>query len=233
MTKIVFSLLLFCSSSVVFSQTLTFSTVQSAAIIRVNEAVLAEAYRRLGIIIQVRNYPAARALIESNSGKVDGELYRMAGISNRFHNLIMVPTPISSIEWMVFTRDQDLKVNGWASIASFNVAVERGILYVEQQTIGMKRELVNDNLQMMKMLELDRVQLVVDTRLDGASVLRGLKNHSIRMLEPPLAKIDLHHYLHKRHQALVPKLDAILKQLQREGLAEQLTRSLTREMLGE
>lgn len=233
MPKIVLGLLLFCSSAVALSETLTFSTVPSAAIIQVNEAVLTEAYRRLGITIRVRNYPAARALIESNSGKVDGELYRMAGISDRFHNLIMVPTPISSIEWMVFTRDQDLKVNGWESLASFNVAVERGILYVEQKTANMKRELVNDNLQMMRMLELDRVQLAVDTRLDGASVLRGMKNHHIRMLEPPLAKIDLHHYVHKKHQALVPKLDAILKQLQREGLAEQLTRSLTRDMLGE
>ena len=48
----------------------------------------------------------------------------------------------------------------------------------------------------------------------------------VRVLKPALASFAVFHYLHKKHQDLVPKLSAVLKQMQSDKSIEDIQKSV-------
>ncbi|MCX4030006.1 hypothetical protein H0A36_01945 [Endozoicomonas sp. SM1973] len=69
--------------------------------------------------------------------------------------------------------------------------------------------------QVIRLVNEDRVEIGVLPRIDliNLSERLGIK---VNIFEPPLANIPLYHYLHKKHQSLVPKVAEALKQLRAE-----------------
>jgi len=47
----------------------------------------------------------------------------------------------------------------------------------------------------------------------------------------PLAKLELYHYIHKDHQALVNKVDNMIKQLKNNGQLEKIIQSAEKTVL--
>ena len=90
------------------AQKLLFSTFASAFVADdVTEAVLREAYERIGIGIAVEKFPDKRALSMADKGVTDGELFRIANIGKDYPNLIMIPVPVSFFEGVAFTKNAD------------------------------------------------------------------------------------------------------------------------------
>lgn len=181
------------------------------------EAVLREAYRRVGIELAIKEFPAERALNEANRGILDGELSRMAGIEARYPDLVRIPVAINRIEGMVYTNRADFRVDGWDSLRPYLIGVRIGIKFAEDGTHGMRVQRVPTNEQLFSKLELGRTDIVVSTRTEGEAMIRRLKTRHVRALEPPLLTIDLFHYLHRKNQDLVPRLTDTLRQMEREG----------------
>ena len=71
--------------------------VEDSADATAGQAVLKEAYGRLGISAEFRSYSAAAALAASNGGDVSAELQRIDGIGQVFENLVQVPIPVNII----------------------------------------------------------------------------------------------------------------------------------------
>ena len=53
----------------------------------------------------------------------------------------------------------------------------------------------------------------------------------IRPLLPPLERIYIYHYLHERHLALVPQVEAVLREMTESGELEQLRAKLVTQVL--
>ncbi|WP_229506609.1 ABC transporter substrate-binding protein [Massilia sp. BJB1822] len=190
------------------------------------EQVLREAYRRMGMNLDVVRLPAERALVSANDGMMDGELYRKIGIERDYPNLMIVPVPLLTYEIVIFTLGTSFVVNGWESLRPFTIGFIRGIKIVEQNTQGMHIEPVATMMQALQKMTMGRTDVVVGNRVSGLAMAKTLKLADIRVLQPPLATFPVFHYLHKKHEALIPKLSAVLQQMQKDKVIERIQKTI-------
>ena len=181
------------------------------------ERLLTEAYQRIGVDVEYVQYPAKRALYTSNLGKTDGEMARIKGVDNEFQNLLMTDVPISSIDIVVFTKNKNIRVDGWQSLKPYSIAVPRGIRVIEKGTTGMEVSVFNTTEKILKLVSMGRYDVAILTRIDGLGYVKKLNITNLTILEPPVAKVDLYHYLHKKHENLLPKINSSLINLKESG----------------
>jgi len=221
--KITVLLLFLCMLPLFSSQKLKFVTVQNSVMSDVTQQVLKEAYSRLGIEIIIEYYPAKRSLILANEGKeYDGELHRIIGMEKRFPNLVRVPVFIYLLEGMVVSKKINFEVKGWESLKPYTIAVRRGIAFTVNGTAKMDRVILNSNEHLFQMLDNDRIDIIVLSRINALKYLKTQKASKSGILEPPVQVYEMYHYLHKKNNYLVPKLTRVLKDMQTEGLIQKI-----------
>lgn len=192
------------------------------------ERVLREAYKRLGVMVEYRLYPGERALMSANRGITDGEVARVEGLEKMYPNLIMVSVPIAYIELVVFTTDPLVTVRGWKSLQTYSVGILRGMKVAEIRTQGMNVEPVARSEQLFRKLAAKRNDVAVYLR-DGYCEVKRLNLPEIRIVEPPLEQLTCYHYLHKRHQEFVKKLEAVLRQMEQEKYIDTVCQQVKEE----
>lgn len=220
--SILFFTLLITSTAFADVQTLTFPQVVEGEFATVGENILEEAYGRIGIKVKFIYYPSGRALNESNSGRLDGEMYRINGLDETYENLIKVPTSYLSAVHFVYSQDPHIKVNGYKSLTSKSIAFRRGLKVVEKNTVGFKRTQVSTPKQAFFMLEKGRVDIVIEEELTSASIIKENKLENIQPIYPAISEDNLFHYLNKKHQHLVPEIDRVLKAMLFDGTIEKI-----------
>jgi len=201
---------------------LQLSKIEGSVLTKISEQVLVEAYHKLDIKIEFVSFPAKRGLMISNEGSVDGEVHRIKKVDYKYPNLIRVPTAINLAEVVVFTVDKPFKIEGWHSLKPYKIGIMRGIVVAEQGTKEMDVEAFNSYDQVLMMLNFKRIDVGVLTRVGGLYYLRSLKFKDIKMLEPPILQHGLYHYLHVKHEALVPKINGVLTKMQGSGRIKEI-----------
>ncbi|MGL1861021.1 MAG: transporter substrate-binding domain-containing protein [Pseudodesulfovibrio sp.] len=190
-----------------------------------------EAYGRLGYDIIVRQLPAERALVTSDSGSVDGEAGRLSVIEKSNLNLIRVPTPIYETRVVVWSLDKDLDVSeGWKSVARYKLGTLLGFKYVEAKTYKMNRVLVPTNEKLFEMLKHKRIDIVVLSLFEGLTTLKGMGLDNVYTLDPPLGVLPVYHYLHEKNAKLVPQIDKVFREMEEEGRFVEIVKELEAEL---
>lgn len=210
-------------SSVAFAaeEPVVVAVVAGSADVPAGTAVMQEAYRRIGIPIELREYSAAEALSMSNGGNVDAELQRIDGISNQFKNLVQVPIPINIIQGAVFSKKYRFPIMGWHSLRPYKIGIVRGILFAEQQTAGMDRLVFDSYGALIEALQNDVVDVGVMLRIGGLDAIQKLRSHGISELEGVLETLFLYHYVHASRSDLADKLEPVLKTMLLNGEIRQ------------
>jgi len=196
---------------------LVFSTFNAYTLSQVVSAILTRAYANLEIDIAVRYLPGKRALVTSNSGQVDGELFRISGMSQHFENLIAVPAPILELHTTVYSRDYQFKVQGWDSLRSYHIGFLRGFKKAEQSTSGMNVYQDDSLEKLFKLLAKGRIDLVVESSLGAGVILKRTFLAKIKALYPPVDNFHIYHYLHKKNRHLLKPLTEVLRAMQKNG----------------
>ena len=192
----------------------------------ISEQILRHAYRQLGISITVKKLPGERSLYSANNGETDGELYRKIGMERDYPNLHIVPIPLQIYEIVIFTMGAEFTVTSWESLRPFVVGYVKGIKIIEKNTVGMHVEQAATMRQAFLKMLLGRSDVVVANRSSGLAVLKELNIQDFKILKPALASFPVFHYLHKRHEALIPKLSPILRQMQNEKTIESIQKQV-------
>lgn len=188
--------------------------------------LLKEAYAPLGYQIEPMVLPPFRASPYTNQGLNDGMEARIAEFEKFFPNLVMIPVPIVPLELVAFTKDLSIPIEGWQSLAPHRVALQRGYKIMEINTRGMERHLVSRLDQVFYLLNLDRVQIALSSHVMGLEYLANQQLKTIKPLLPPIVTVNLYHYLHKKHQALVEPVTAQMKQLEASGRIAEVRRQV-------
>ena len=76
-------------------------------------------------------------------------------------------------------------------------------------------QIVNNSQILMQILHRDRVDIVITARINGLHQLKKLNLGGIYALSPPLSREPVYDYLHEKHEALVPKIDRVFKEMQK------------------
>jgi len=205
---------------------LTFTTLNGLIFPKIAEEIMREAYKRVGNIdIQIIEQPAARALVTANSGEVDGELARIESLNKKLFNLIRLPTLIMDFDIVCFTKNKAIKIDSVNSLMPYRVGVQRGYVQVENVSKNLpKREIVTSNDSLFKMLESDRLDVVITDRVNGDITIEKFGFKSIKPTGPVLETLPLYHYLHKKNVKLIPKLKKVLNEMQQSGAIRKITK---------
>lgn len=212
-----------CAAAAAAPASLRIARIEAIPDQLVGAALLEAVYRRLDIRLEFVDMPAKRALVESSEGRVDGEIQRVLDVGSEYPTLLALRPSLNYIEPSVFVKRLELRVDGWRSIAPYSIGIVRGVGSSERGTKGMGRvEAVASMDQLMAMLADDRLDLAVNDRFSGELVCRRLHLDAIRPLSPPLEHIPLYHFLNERHRALVPRVEAVLREMSASGELERL-----------
>ena len=195
-------------------------------------AVLAEAYRRLGMKVEFRAMPAATALEASNGGKVAAELQRIDGIQRRFPNLVQVPIPVNYIQGLAFSRDYNFPIRGWHSLRPHRVGIVKGILFAERGTEGMQVSVAKDHAELVEWIRTEKVDVGVMPRISGLLAIQESGATKIKELEGVLETLLLYHYLHKSNADIAKQLGPILKAMLLDGTTRRLRAEAYARILG-
>ncbi len=220
--------------------TLAVSTVDCTVCVRKADLWYTEAFKRLGYGFDYNIYPSKRGLIESNSGRVDGEAFRVKfgeRIQKQFPNLIRVSEPISEVTYAAYAKTPAFFLKGWeslngkdllvgyirgANIAEMNLPTYLG----EQNRIG-----ITDLRQGINMLASGRIDLLLSFDQPMESALR---HEEFRGLDINRAgnidRLSVYPYLHKKHAALVPKLAVVLRAMKEDGTFDRLRKQAEKEV---
>ncbi len=181
--------------------------------------LLTEIYKRAGIPMDIEPMTGSRALEEASSGRKDGETLRVYTLGDKFPSLIRVPTPISDLTTQAFGVSKPyVDIQTADDLKKYSIAIVRGVRHTLNITQGLKNVhvLPSSNL-FVEFLSRGRSDVGLTGRLNGLSLIKasGLKN--VNAVGKPLKILPLYHYIHKDHQKLVPRIDAIIKKMVQSG----------------
>lgn len=182
--------------------------------------VLTTAYKSIGYDIELVVLTPKKALVESNAGRIDGEVARIAFIEQDYPNLVRVPVTICSMAYKLYSK-KSLKLESYQQLNSLRFGIRKGVLYLEKTFRRFKPKSYNSNRQLIELLLQDRLDVITMSE----NVLR--RNTSLselakfRKSKLKLPKVPLYHYLHKKNAALLPKITEALKELQQSGFIKE------------
>lgn len=181
-----------------------------------------DAFARIGREVIIDWQPPERGLENANTGIVDGDAGRIAGISRRYSNLIQIPEKVMVSEFVAFTLYSTFRPDGWQSLKPYHVGIVRGHKISEANVVGTRSLFKARNTEaLFLLLNNNRVDVAVCEREFGSMMARKI-NPGIQVMEPPLARQDFYLYLHKKHEPLVLKISEALKAMKRDGTYERL-----------
>jgi ABC-type amino acid transport substrate-binding protein len=195
---------------------------------RVLDLVYREAFRRLGVDFEYRHYPAKRASLMADEGRVDGELARVYAYEQQHPELIRVEEALFSTRFVAVASTPEIKLDGWESLRGTTYRVEyvRGHQRAHDRLIEVvepgRLSAISSWRQGLKKLILGRTDVFVDSEFVINNLLKQEEFQSANlMVVGVMEEISLHAYLHKRHAPLAAQLSAVLKDIKSEGLIEQ------------
>lgn len=199
--------------------TLTISSNNTPLDRRLVGDVSREALRRLGYQLNLVRHPSERSLHLANEGEVDGEGFRVAGLSSQYANLLQVPERYGEVNFVAFAKAGALSTAaGWESLRGKRVAYITGWKLFESNVAAAQSVVkVEQAEQMFQMLDSGRIDVALYTLRDGVALVRELGLKSVQASTPALKNSDMFLYLHRKHEALVPRLAQVLREMKADG----------------
>lgn len=184
-----------------------------------------ELFSRLGFNPVISHVPGERGLINLNAGIDDGILSRVGGLTKIYPNIIQMNE--AAVEWrfVAFTRNKNIHIKNWDDFEPYDVAMVTG-WKVFEKNIKKYHSLtrVRDSELLFRMLEANRVDVVVHALRTGKWQINKLGIQGIRIEKPDLTKKKKYFYMHKSHEKLIPAADEALRKIRKDGTYEKLIR---------
>lgn len=183
--------------------------------------IVEEAYRRLGVTVVAEPLPPERALQAADHGLTDGDTVRVEGIEAFYPNLVRVPEPVAHVDVTAFTTGLSFPVQGWESLRPYTVCYMHGLKLHEQGTSGMRRMGSDGQENAVRLLRDGQCEVAV-LSANAWIMIDTVNAGPMRELEPPIARHQLYHYVHRRHAAIVPRLAEELRKMRQEGVIDAI-----------
>lgn len=224
--------LVLLSVCTVQAQDFTILSSSTGVELAVLKEVSREVFRRIDLPVTVTETPAERALIDANAGIGDADGLRVELGAKDYPNLIRVPEQFMVNEFVGFSKDPAVRLDGWESTRNHRIGYIIGWKSVEYNIVNIayttKPSAVASGEQLFRMLDSGKIDLAIFAKADGVKILATMPLGGIVPVEKPLAVKPMYLYVHSRHAALVPRLDAALHQMKSDGSYDALLRQAVR-----
>lgn len=215
--KVFLSIALACIFSLPSNaQDLNFNAYRNSPLQGLSSVILDEAYGYLNIPIHVSPYVKRPESIN------DGEVSQTIDYEKTLEDHIRITEPVNYLEPTVFSKSLKLDIQDWESLSPHLIGIPLGARHTEMQTRQMQRIMVPSYRQLFAMLEQNRLELIVSPLIEGLFAMRQTRLTHLMPLDTKLERVELYHYLHKRHAALAPHIEKALKVMRENGRIETL-----------
>ena len=189
-----------------------------------------EAFRRLGVPLEVELMPTQRVSAMVDSGAVDGQFMRVPAYGEAHPDQVRVDESIYEVRFAIWASNPALTLPRLNDLAATNwIGVYRRGVELCQRLLS---SLVPETRLSSIATEYDGLRMLLSGRVDffceiDAALLSALYSPefkgvtSVRPLLPIGDRVVLYPYLYKTHADLAPRLAAVLKQMKAEGLLER------------
>lgn len=203
------------------SQTIhyNFASIELLIEQEVGRIVLAQVYENIGINITITPLPGNRAQHVVNYGLKDGEIMRIWTYGEENPNSIRVPTPYYYLETMPFVlKNSNVVILQKDDLAKYRLTKIRGVKHTNNITQGLTNvHEMSKTEEMFTLLLSGRVDVVLTNTLDGNLALKRLGLNNIIAMKKPLIRLPLYHYVHKKHEKLIPIVDKEIQRMKANG----------------
>lgn len=201
-------------------QTFTITGPEGHYLLPLAESILQELYQPLGIDISILQLPSARSLLYVNEGNADAELARVAGIDQQFAQLVPVEVPLLKLYLIAVARTDDISIERMQQARGGRVAIRLGTKYIEQYTAGWGVIQVDSIAQQLNLLVNKRVDYALIEGIKAELLLADISAEPL--FQKTLETVPMFHYLHKKHQHLLPELANRMQYLRDSGRIDAL-----------
>lgn len=189
----------------------------------VEDLLATEIFTRLGYKVVITPVHAERGLINLDQGIDDVILSRIPGLEKQYANIVQQQEPAVTWRFVAFTKTPGVRIRHWDELANYHVALVTGWKIFEQNVTRYKTlTKVSNADQLFRMLDLGRVDVAVYAERPGYRLLEKMHIQGIYAVQPPLSITEKYFYLNKRHAELVPRADAVLRQIKRDGTYQRI-----------
>ena len=185
--------------------------------------ILSEAYSKIGYRAEFLEFPPNRMIASFASGQIDALVIAEASFSVDYPNSIRIQTPIWVDELVAFTK-APLPIQDWESMRAYRIGYISAMLIIEKNLSGgFVTFPVKDSVQLFRMLDIGRIDVVVTSRAVGELTIANLGLKNITRGKKPLAIVPNYHYLTKDNADIARKLSDILEAMDRSGRIDEIT----------
>ncbi|MCH8621500.1 transporter substrate-binding domain-containing protein [Undibacterium sp. TS12] len=193
------------------------------------QKILGTAYAQMGIKVNFIALPAARAMSMWAAGKLDA--YSAKIIDSGLPDSVKSSVPIMIEEAVVFATKKNFTVDGYDSLKPYQVGYVSGVTYFEDRLKNVPQKETAPNLEsLFRKLDAGRTDVAVDSRF-AFCLVRKLGLNQVHMLEPSLERRLGYHFLHSRHQHLLPELDNVLRAMEKDGSIKRIQEEVMQEYM--
>ena len=188
--------------------------------------ILAKAYRTTGLKIK----PSSR-----DHGQFDGHLISKLDLQKERGDYIRIPVPVVAMRLVAYAQSRHEHVPYEFGLLGNRVAVVQGHKMAQQFMAGMVIYPSVNNQHAFEKLIANQVDIVVMPELEALSPEgRGyFERKRIVALQPAVQEELMYHYLHKRHQHLVPRIKKALLKIQKQDALMTTVASSSSDRLSE
>lgn len=188
--------------------------------------LITDIYKKAGMSATAVPVPGVRANAMALSGEKDGEAGRIGAYYLKNPSLIKVEPSHYYLSSSAFAKkDKGIVIKSKEDLKKYKVGIVRGIAHGEAATEGMQGvQLAASYEQLYKMLDGDRIDVVVDEGISGPILLKkmGLNNTIGHVGE--IARLDLYHSLNPSKKDWAPKISATIKAMKDSGELDKLVK---------
>ena len=191
-----------------------------------------EAFKRLGVPLEVEWMPTQRMTAMVDSGDVDGQFGRVLAYADTHPEQVRVDEPMYEVGfalWVInpaltLSRVQDLAATNWTGVYRRGVELCQGSLLPVVPTEHLTS--VATEHDGLRMLVTGRVDYFceIDAALQNALHSPEFKGTAVRPLLTIGGRIAIYPYLSRKQAEMAPRLAAVLKGMKAEGLLERFQR---------
>ena len=195
--------------------TLVIVSIEEKSTLKPVIELVSAAYNNLNYNTEFYYLPISRGLVEAQKNTwVDAELGRVESAQYILTDFIKVPVKIFTTDVVAYYLSPSMTVNGWESLSKYRIASLNGFVAIQDkiERYNLKDiNLVVSAQQCFKLLAAGRVDIILLPKNMGKML--ATVDNELQVKEVKLDTISLYHFIHKRHQHLVPLLTKELTNL--------------------
>lgn len=190
-----------------------------------SKPVMEEAFERAGINVEFLAVPAERSLEYANNNTTQGELSRIGGIEEYSPNLIRIPIPNNFIRIYPIASNPDIHIHTIDDLRPYRLGAQRGAKMIERETLDMDIEWGYEFLDVLYMLDQDRIDIALDTDtifLQTRNDPKLVNSDKMSLAGGPVIEVEMYCYIHKNYPEVIEKLTQVMIEMENEGVIESI-----------